>query len=117
MKYSDTFFKFPVRIYDPYELERAVKQEEMTDSKADEPGYAVGVKKLKYTDITGWYDVYTRELDLDEILNNGFPCTLVQTKDEGDYLCNWERKRFEDELNKFVEKMSLDSIKPDKDQK
>lgn len=107
MKYTDTFFKFPIKIYDGYSALTAEKEEDKISEETGEyspvpVSFTVGVKAIPLDAISGWMDVYTKEHTLEEVDAHGFPHTLVSTE-HGDYLCTWKRKYFEEKLNKFVQ--------------
>lgn len=99
MKYTDTYFKIPVRMY------------EGSDFTSLTPGApiraTIAAKALIHTDITGWQEMSFREVDQFDkdgnLIVQEFPCTLVNTSTH-DFLCHWPRKKFEEELNKYAEK-------------
>lgn len=102
MKYIDTYFKFPIRIYDETDI-RGISTAPGEPIKA-----RLGVRRLRHTEILGWQDMKFREIkqynhEGEELLEE-FPCTLIETR-EKDHLCHWNRKRFEKELQAHVEEL------------
>lgn len=110
MKYTERFFKFPIRIYDGHSMYKAEKEEEKQELAGQliDPvhvDFAVGYKTLKHNSIRGWMESYTTEQGLDYVMEQGFPCTLVTTKEDETYLCNWTMAEFEEALDNFVERL------------
>lgn len=104
MNIIDTFFKFPIRIYEEADIRGASV---LPSGNAIAP--KIGVKRLRHTDIVGWQDMAYREVDETE----EFPCCLVNTTTH-DFLCHWPRKKFEDALEAFnvkYDKMIDEEIK------
>lgn len=92
MKFVDTFFKIPIRIYENADIYGAA-------SPGSPIKASIGVKRLRHLDIVGWQDMSFREIDTTE----EFPCTLINTA-QHDFLCHWPRKKFEAELEAYSEK-------------
>lgn len=103
MKYIDTFFKIPVRIYEGADF----KRDEILDKELPPVTPKIGVKRLRHDDIVGWQDMAFREAPQYDkegnLLTDAFPCTVVHTQTH-DILCHWPRKKFEQELELYVEK-------------
>ena len=104
MKYSDRFFKFPVRVTDIYLAESLEKKAELSGEKPSIPTVD-GYIKLPYSDIEGYQEMYPPETDFEDVINKGFQCTLVFTKKHGDILCSWDLKKFEEKLDGYVAKL------------
>ncbi len=100
MKYIETFFKFPIRIYE----EKDFKEARLTGNAEDGIPYRIGAKLLQYTDISGWQDYR-----FGEAFQEGgavFPGTLVEAHGGNrEYFCDWTRKEFEAKLSAHAEKM------------
>lgn len=103
MNYTDRFFEFPVRIYDRFQTEQAIEQEEREKVPIDGV-WAAGKSKLPFQEISSWSDYYDSEQGIEGVKQKGFEYTIVWTHNEGAYICTWERKKFEEKLNAFVEK-------------
>ena len=104
MKYTDKFFTIPIRIYNGRSIIEAI-QEEIETNIPTPSEYVVGARRLQVKDITAWADGYGEEDKLEDIREHGFTCTIVETGEEDSFLCHWNRKKFEEELNKFMEKV------------
>lgn len=80
-----------------------MKQARIIDNEDGIP-YRIGAKLLTYTDISGWQDYR-----FGEAFQEGgpvFPGTLVEAHNGNrEYFCDWPRKKFEEELEKFAQKM------------
>lgn len=111
MKYTDKFFKFPIRIYDGLEMLKAEIDEEKKLEEEDPDltpvpiEFLVGRKAVRIDDIIGYNETMDREHDKQEVREQGFPCTIVEIKDQGPYFCNWTFKKFEEKLNEFCENL------------
>jgi hypothetical protein len=108
MSYTDKFFKFPIKMYDVYS---AINAEQEEDKQHKEEGiiqpiaidYLVGVKVVLPETILGWVECYHKGQDPDDVIENGFPCTVItvsENQDTAQYECVWPLKKFEAELNK-----------------
>lgn len=102
MKYTDRFFEFPVRIYDRFETQQAIEQEEK-DNIPIEGVWASGKAKLPFQEISSWSDYFDSDQGIDGVKEKGFEYTLIWTHNEGTYICTWKKARFEDRLNAHVE--------------
>jgi len=110
MNFTDVFFEFPIRIYDSYSMYNAEKQEDELEKEGKDlvavpVDYIVGVKALRLSQIKHYMDVYSRDSVIAEVIENGFPCTLVIDTDDNPYECNWPRKEFKARLNKFAKEL------------
>lgn len=99
MKFTETYFKLPTRVYDAIDLKEALR-EENTGKEIGHVPYRIGGETLIHHDIKGWKAMRFRELP-DE---DGFPCTIVKMKDGEDILCQWPIKKFEIELEAYASK-------------
>lgn len=117
-KFTDSFFAFPIRIYDKESMEGFMKVQELISQNA-EPDWIVGIMKVPaqwfVDDMVSWLDGYSRGRSLADVNNEGFDITQVDV--EGDiYTCVWERRKFEDKLNEFMERYSNGIMKQIKEQ-
>jgi hypothetical protein len=101
MKYTDSFFKFPIRVYDPISVKNAYEREQ-NDGEVIDGNWLLGLKRVHPDDIESWEDTFTRDI---LPLTEGSKCnaTVVMVKNEGEILCTWDRKKFEEKLDAFHE--------------
>lgn len=118
MKYSERFFKFPVRVTDAYLADLKEKEAQLSDSRSLDIPTIDSWIKLPYSEIEGWQEMYPPETAFEDVFSKGFQCTLVFTKSHGDILCSWDFKKFEERLDafeaklaEFVKNSNLNSIK------
>lgn len=112
MKFTERFFKFPIRYIDEYGI--AKLQEEITETKKlpeDQPNIASvnSIYKLPYGEVDGWQEINPPETKFEDIAGGkkeGLQCTMVYTKTHGDLLCSWNVKKFEEKLDEYHEKMT-----------
>ena len=108
MKFSERFFKFPIKVYDSASVKRVMKMERELDDpgEAGNPAWARGYACFPYWDLNDlyYYDGYTAGTDTRIVNEKGFELTMVYHKDFGDFECLWKRDRFEKELDLFTEK-------------
>lgn len=110
MKYTDKFFKFPVKTYDLYDV---IKTEEEEDELKRTTGqhakialpFGVIIKAVLPEDIIEYNESCGKEDDLQESTQHGFPNTAVITKRDGVFECIWTMKKFEEKLNAHMEKI------------
>lgn len=106
MKFTDGLFKLPVKLYDGFSVYKNIKKEELELESLDRPlpdDWVEGYMHIPATDILGYSDCFSPDRGTEEVAKSGFDLTLVYTKTFGNLECTWTRKRFEEELNKFVE--------------
>ena len=103
MKYSERFFKFPIRIYDRFSIMKSEEIEKSTDTP-HEGEWLQGFARIPYNQITSWHDFYDSVQGVDGAREDGFEATLVYTQTEGTFICTLDRETFEQSLNEFVEK-------------
>jgi hypothetical protein len=109
MKFTDTFFAFPIKIYDGFSLKKALEREEKEDSETPEPiDWISGVGRLPAKEIRkiSWYDGFSREMTVEQAAKNGFDQTIIVSPNYGDFTCVWPRKKFEEKLNEFMDKIN-----------
>lgn len=103
MKYSERFFKFPIRIYDRFLAQKAQKEEENMDIPL-EGEWRIGIASIPHKEIVMWSDFFDSEQGPDGVDKNGFLFTIVETYSVGPFISTWDRKTFTKELDEFVEK-------------
>lgn len=113
MKYSETYFKFPIKVYNEKSIKEAKDYEEATGNPT-ETDWVEGIGKIKLEDILGWFDSYPEGVPQEEVAKNGFSETIVETKELGSMICTWNRKKFERELDKhwsFINDVFIEETK------
>lgn len=104
-KFTDKFFSFPIKIYDSQSLRRAEEMEEANIHM--DPDWISGWTKVSYKDLLEgftWQDGYSNGRTIEEVKEEGFDLTIVYIERYGEYTCTWNRKKFEEKLNDFMEK-------------
>lgn len=111
MSYTDRFFEFPIRIYDGFSLEKAWRREDeklrtsLEDIDEPEKGdWVKGKVRLPHKEIICWMDHFEEGTPVSDVSDKGFEMTLVLTKKLGTFECMWKKERFEQELNKFIDR-------------
>lgn len=106
MKFTEKFFSFPIKIYDGFSLEKALKEEEVTDEPKD-ADWISGTFKLPASELASmaWHDGFSRNRNVEEVAKEGFDITVICSNSYGDMTCMWPRKKFEEKLNEFYEKL------------
>lgn len=103
-KYSDRYFKIPVKICKLDDVEQFLKDKELGAVEEDEDvDFAIGYVRLDPFGIVDWFDSFSPSRSISDVRKNGFDCTRIISKSGEVYDCMWDRTRFEDRLNKFVE--------------
>lgn len=109
MKYTDRFFKFPVKLY----LTKDIDQRSDLEAKLgielkredNELDYIIGWESIDIDDICGFGTIFSRNKSLEDVRNDGFDCTVVYLKYGKEIGCSWSPKKFEEKLNQFSEKI------------
>lgn len=114
MAYTDKFFTFPIRIYDPesiidiqMEREQAMREGAAPDEIPKmRPNWIVAKQKCLPEDIIAYSETFSEDKnDFEAIERDGFPSCLVYLDGMNDtFMCTWPLKKFEEKLNEFVEK-------------
>lgn len=104
MKYTEQFFKFPVRIYDRYSVQNSEKREEMENAPV-EGDWTIGQKAIPYTEITDYGDYFDSEEGISSVEEHGFTSTIIFTKDAGVFISPLIIEDFEERLNKHVDNL------------
>ena len=104
MKTTEMMFKFPMRIYDPIQMERL--DGEFTDNDID---WVIGYKRIFWEDIVDIGDSFYRGRTIDQVVHSGFNASTISTIDYC-YSCAWKREKLEEELDKHIEKCKNNEI-------
>jgi hypothetical protein len=120
MRSVKEFFNFPIRVYDRVSATKIERdhaafftrqssdedEEEMIDKELDklkvEPSWVRGFARIPVDEIKGIVDALSLDQDVKEVANSGFKFTIVMTKNLGDFMCTWNKERFETELDKHL---------------
>lgn len=110
MKFTDRWFKIPVRVYDGFSVHKAIMLEDKKlfenpeeIEKPEIPDWVKGYARIPLEEITSWIDYYSEGRETSEVATEGFDLTLVETKNLGKFECTWKRDKFEEELNKYAD--------------
>ncbi len=103
MKYTERYFKFPIRVYDRFSMERAEKQEELTESPT-EGEWREGMTAVPFEEITAWNDYFDSAQGPEGVDNEGFTTTIVWTKTQGCFMCTLPRPELEKRMDVYYEK-------------
>jgi len=121
MKYTDKFFRIPVKMYDRMEIDIAELKEQqqlLEDPQLAKHEPASWIQCWSYIlpdNIIGYDENFSREMEFDELTDKGPDITLVHT-DTHSYPCLWKISKFEQKLNEFIEQQSSNSINIQKNQ-
>lgn len=114
MTYTErTFFRFPVKIYDPYDVLSAEMEENKVYRERGELNslpvdYVSGSKLCKPKDILGVVQNYHKGQLFEDIKENGFDCiaiTILEGEVTETYDCPWSLKKFTLELDEYIDKV------------
>ena len=107
MRFSERFFRFPVKIYDGVSFRRILNKELSGEADENEtPDWAQGDVKLPVDGLTEiyYYEGFSPGRKPEDVINEGFDITMVFHPSFGDFECLWPFKKFEQKLDEFVEK-------------
>lgn len=115
MKYTEKFFKMPVRMYDVDSMINVAIKEDKAIEKGEQVvstpvNFAIGQKAIYTKDIKTYGESYANEHTLEDAISQGFPITVVYTYQGDEYQCSWNLKKFEEELDKFVEEQEKQAL-------
>lgn len=124
MKYTDTFFEMPTKMFNRASVRTIIKGMEKDEDDLEEKlgmprgtfsgkedvlealeeaQWTPACVKLLYTDILAWEDDYSVNRTYKDVKKNGPDCTSVEVKRLGTYICTWDKVTFEEKLNEHVE--------------
>ena len=108
MRFSERFFKFPIKIYDGVSIRRVMKQELDLDNPDDvqSPDWVQGYAKLPYWSLDKLYyhEGFSTGRTPEEVAKDGFDLTSVYHAEFGDFECLWPLEKFEKRLDEFAER-------------
>lgn len=111
---ADTFFKFPIRIYDEVDIQRVRIEEEKeeirgADIQPKEPVWVLGFARIPYRlakDLY-WIDAYSKTRSPEDVEAKGFDFTYVTSIDGDIFSCAWKREKFEKYYFEYMEEMEI----------
>lgn len=120
MKTIDTFFKFPLRVFDPLSSRQAQKRiERSLDSEFAEAAprerieHAKGHAYLPYHEARNisFHDTFLPHRDVADVKARGFDSTVVICPMMGDVISVWPLEKFAQEYGDYMDRMNdyLDS--------
>ena len=65
--------------------------------------WAAGIARVPFQEIVLWSDYFDSQQGIKGVKENGFQYTLVCTSKDGDFISTWDRLKFEEKLNEYVE--------------
>ena len=114
MKYTDRFFRVPIKVYDELEITAALlKEDKQLENdpelvKIEEASWVQCWYEILPDDIIGYSENFSREVgDITSALPD---LTLISTKHQGQLPCLWKINKFKDKLNEFYQQFSNNSI-------
>ncbi len=106
MKYSQRWFEFPIRVYDRYTAEKAYENEKKELTSGPQEGeWVAGKLKIGHKEIALWADYFDSTEGVEKVLDEGFTSTIVWTKSDGIFICPLPKKRFEQLLDEYTDKL------------
>jgi hypothetical protein len=110
MKLTERLFAFPSIMYDEIKMIKRETEElekEFLDHEGEMP-YVVGIVKIPFEEINSYQEYWTKGLTIDEVIERGLNCTLINTESLGIHLCTWDIKKLESKLNIHEDKLNKD---------
>lgn len=107
MKYTDTIFSFPIRVYDGFQVRKSMRKEEALIDDLEAPiedDWITGIARIPISEIQAWFDYFTPGRKVSDVSETGFDSTVVMTNSLGDFVCMWDRKKFENKLDDFAKR-------------
>lgn len=101
MKHTDKFFLFPVKVYN--EDFNGLEEDDIAGNKEWVLGYARLPIECLYDII--WYDTYSLGKNVEDVSKDGCDLTGVYHERYGKFTCLLPRKKFENKLNDYIEKI------------
>ena len=110
MKFTDKFFRFPKRMADDSQLiDLANRMKQGEDINNVVINTMDSYVRIKPEDIDLWEEAYPPETEFSELAELGLQTTMVVSLKHGDFMCSWNIKKFEEELNKHMERLNNSS--------
>lgn len=106
MKHTDKFFLFPIKAYN-----EEVKDDVDIDYDKE---WVLGYARLPLNELyeLTWFDCFSKGKEMADLVKKGPDLTQVYSERFGRYICLWDRKKFEQKLNDYMEKLEIDLTKP-----
>jgi hypothetical protein len=104
MKHTDKFFLFPIK----------ARNEEFHDDDLDKSDdWVLGYARMPINELyeITWFDCFSKGKDMADLVKKGSDLTRVCSERFGHYICLWDRKKFEQKLNDYMEKLEVDLSK------
>jgi hypothetical protein len=112
MKFSDKFFRFPVKLYMSKDIEERNRREENLGLEIeDEPEYLIGWDCVDVNDIRGYGTIFSKGRTMADVKESGFDCTVIYLNYGREIGCAWSPEKFQMKLNQFVDKIEEDKRK------
>ena len=107
MKFTDSFFKFPVTLYSGFDLQRDSKTEELLDAPVATE-YVIGTARLPIDELleSTWFEAWTKDRTVADVKEYGCNVTIIHTRNFGQFPCLWPIEKFEKKLNEFMEELT-----------
>ena len=111
MKFTETFFKFPIRIYDNVSIVKNMKREMKNQDEDDEeisiPDWVRGEARIPHWALPNIFysDAYSTGRQPEHVAEEGFDTTFISSIEFGEFECMWKVGKFERELDAFKELM------------
>lgn len=117
---ADTYFKFPVRIYNEVDVQRVLMQEQK-NMEENERRIELGQEELPVEDVPWilgqarvpyriakdlyWMDSYSKSRSIVDVDEKGFDFTAVYSPDGEAFNCAWKREKWEKNYFEYLEQM------------
>lgn len=112
MKLTESLFYFPGILYDEIlMIKRETKEveKEFVEDEGEMP-YVVGAIKIPFGEITSYQEYWTKGLLIEDVIERGCNCTMINTHTLGSFMCAWDIKKLELKLNSFEDKINKEKI-------
>jgi hypothetical protein len=108
MKFTDKFFRFPIRLYLSKDLDKRDELSEklgitLPDEDENEIPHVIGWEVVQIEDIIGYGTLFSRGKTLEDVEMDGFDCTLVCLRNGKELGCAWRPEEFEKNVNKHAQ--------------
>lgn len=111
LKFSERYMAIPIRMYQADEIEHLTEEKRLAGSTEPiDPDYVIGKVKICPYNIEEYYDAFSRPRNLESVRDSGFDSTRLIMKSGEYYDCTWNMKKFEEKVDKFVEKLESAEI-------
>lgn len=109
---ADTFFRFPVRIFNEVDIKNALAEDAKNElaqlevPPAEIP-WILGQAQIPYRTAKDlyWVDAYSTSRTIEEVDKEGFDFTMLYSVDGDTFICGWKREKFEKNYFAYLSKM------------